>query len=153
MSGLSDYAVSIVAIVGAAALAAFVSYKSELSPAVKGATALIIAATVAIPIGELISSLTLSPPSIEDFVGEESYEYEAVGREAFEKGVALLIAERYGLDEGGVRVRCAGFDFESMTAERIEVILSGKAIGGDFSAIESYISSLGIGECNVEIEI
>ena len=152
MSGLSDYAVSIVVIVGTMALATFLSYKGELAPTERCAAAIIVAATAILPIGELISSITVTPPTVEDFIGGE-LEYEAVGEGAFCDGVTLLIAEKYGLKQEEVRVAVEGFSFEAMRAERITVILSGGAVIADAPAIESYISSLEIGECTVEIEI
>lgn len=152
MSALSEYAAGILAIVAAAALATFVSYKSELASSERCAAAIIIAATAIIPIGKLISSISVAPPRVEDFIGD-GLEYEKVGEEAFSDGLSLLIAEKYGLDREGVRVAVVDFSFEQMRAKRITVILSGKAVIADAPSIESYISSLGIGECIVEIEI
>lgn len=152
MSEIREYIFGVVAIFATLTLAAFVSYKSELGTSVKAACSLIVAAAVALPLCGIISDAVISLPEIEDFIQEGAPEYEQVGKDAFEGGICRLIGEKFGLD-GGVRVVVTGFDFNTMSAEHIEVILSDRAVLADAPAIESYISSLGIGECRVEIEI
>ena len=80
-------------------------------------------------------------------------EYIKVAEEAFERGLEEHIREKYSLSEGTVTVHCYGFDFSAMRAERITVLLSGKAALSDYKAMERYLESLSLGECEVEIEI
>lgn len=80
-------------------------------------------------------------------------EYLKVAEAAFEAGIAEHISEKYSLPGESVTVRCYGFDLSAMRADSINVLLSGKAATADYKAIEKYIESLGLGECDVEIEI
>ena len=85
--------------------------------------------------------------------GEIDSEYTALLEEAFTDGIRSCVAEKYSLDKADVRVRVYGFDSSRLSAERIRVILSGGAIIADYKAVEKYLNSLGLGECDVEIEI
>ncbi len=86
-------------------------------------------------------------------VGDYSEDYKSVAEEAFCEGVGRLISEKYGLKREAVFVLAEGFDFESMSAEKIRVILSDTAAFADYKGIEKYINEQGLGRCNVEIEI
>lgn len=80
-------------------------------------------------------------------------EYEGVLEESFADGVALAVAEKFSLERENIRVDLRNFDVESMSAERIRVTLSGVAALADYKAVEKYLNSLDLGECDVEIEI
>ena len=63
------------------------------------------------------------------------------------------MAEKFSLDRENIRVRLYGFDKDSLTADRIRVILSGGAALADYKAVEKYVDGLGVGDCDVEIEL
>lgn len=79
--------------------------------------------------------------------------YAETAEEAFAEGIALAVADEFSLSRDNIRVRLRGFDFETMTCEKIGVILSGSAAVSDYKAIERYINKMEIGVCEVEIEI
>lgn len=87
----------------------------------------------------------------------ESYEIESGYGEmlesAFAEGVERAVAEKFSLDREHIRARVYGFDSEKLWAEKIRVTLSGTAALADYKAVEKYLNSLGIGECELEIEI
>ena len=80
-------------------------------------------------------------------------EYGEVTREAVERGLAQEIEGEFSLPEGSVAVRCSGFSFNEMRAERIRVTLSLSAASADPRRIEKYVNSLEMGECEVSFEI
>lgn len=71
--------------------------------------------------------------------------------DALAKGVARSISQEFSLKTEDISVRLFAFDKESMTAESIEVILSGSAVTADYRAIEGFVNEMNIGECRVEI--
>ena len=79
--------------------------------------------------------------------------YLGVVEESFADGIALAVAEKFSLDRDNIRVSLRNFDIENMSAERIRVTLSGVAALADYKAVERYVNSLDLGECDVEIEI
>jgi hypothetical protein len=76
---------------------------------------------------------------------------EPILEEALADGIARSVAEKFSLKTGDISVRLFGFDAKKMSAEVIEIILSGNAVTADFRQIESYINEMNIGECRVEI--
>ena len=74
---------------------------------------------------------------------------------AFEDGVAEYISDKYRVDRQFVRVNADGFDISTLTAERIYVTLSGRALLLDYKRIESEVAeefTVG-GECEVLFEL
>ena len=97
-----------------------------------------------------LDSLTegINPPEISIENG-----YISVAEETFAKGICSAVAEKFSLNKENIRVRISGFDFKKMKAENIQIYLSGKGVLGDYRGIESYVNSLEMGECQVEIEL
>lgn len=152
MNDLGAYISGVVGVCAVISLAGFVSYRGELDRAVKGALAVIMLAVIVLPLRGL-SSHVLPDFSADGFLPEGDAEYETVGREAFEEGIRLAIAEKFGIDKEDITVTAVGYDFSSMRAQRIRVLLSGSAVTADARLIRSYITEQGLGECEVEIEI
>ena len=100
-------------------------------------------------LGVDLSDITL--PTLPD--SEISEEYSGYVREAFESGIAMAVADRFGLDESNIRVKVTGFDSQMMRAESIRISLSGVAALSDYRAIRDYINNMKIGECTVETDI
>ena len=80
-------------------------------------------------------------------------EHSAILEDAFAEGVSAALSDKFSFDRNDVRVRVYGFDSKNLRAERIRIILSGTAALCDYKAVERYIGGLGLGECEVEIEI
>lgn len=108
-----------------------------------------------------VTLLPLSDISPQDFDFGETVtpegigdgEYERVAEEAFASGILRLVTEKYSLREENVRVMVEDFDFASMRAGKIRIILSGSAVFSDYKGIEKYINECNMGECSVEVEI
>jgi hypothetical protein len=90
------------------------------------------------------------PSLSEEWEGEELSAY---AEEAFCRGITLAICEEFSLSAEDISVRSFGFDYEKMSAEKIRVILSGRAAFASSRAVESFVNKMKIGECRVEVEI
>ena len=71
--------------------------------------------------------------------------------DALSTGIARSIADEFSLKIENISVNLFDFDKESMTAGRIEIILSGSAVTADYRLIEAFVNEMNIGECRVEI--
>ena len=71
--------------------------------------------------------------------------------DALATGIARSVSDEFSLKRENISVRLFDFDKESMTAGRIEIILSGSAVTADYRLIESFVNEMNIGECRVEI--
>lgn len=151
---MSQHFALVFAVAFAAAAASFVSYDGGKSPAVRGAIAIVLLLAVSQPIAAFAAELgELRAPTFSGFDAEGEGEYEETSREAFSEGVVKLIAEEFSVSEKNISVKIEGFDFESMTAEKIFVTLYGAAALRDPEAIEKFITDCGLGECYAEIGI
>lgn len=72
--------------------------------------------------------------------------------EPFADGVKKLVCQRYSIDEDEVRVHVFGLDAANMRAERIVVVLRGRAVLSDLRGIRSAVEDAGLGKCEVKIE-
>ena len=79
--------------------------------------------------------------------------YEKVADEAFVSGIVGAIAEEFHLSKSEIAVTLVAFSTKEMRAEKIHVLLSGKAILADTRAIERYLEDSGLGECEVKIYV
>lgn len=152
MTGFFSYALGALGICALTALAGFISYRGNADGAAKGALAVILLFSLVSAFSSIDFDFSFDI-SGEQFLPEGGGEYERVGREALEAGIRRLIADRYSLPEENISVRAEGYDFSAMRAERIFVLLSGRAVYADARAIKNYISEQGLGECEVDIEI
>lgn len=129
-------------------------YKEKGEFGEKQALAVLLAFSLASPLPSLFSGgveLPLPPDFSGDGFGEG--EYVEVTREAFESGIREEIADKFSLNEDSVTVRCSGFSFNEMKADKITVLLSLSSAGVDPRRIEEYVRGLEIGECEVRFEI
>ena len=136
------------------AVCGILSYKGRESGAMRFAFATLLVYVTLTPILSLIHSeggLRLPDHGFdpEDY----SKDYYNVAQSAFCDGIERLICEEYALDADEVRVGAVGFSFEYMRAEKIEIVLSGKAALADRVGIEKFVNKQGFGACEVEIEI
>lgn len=152
MNEFFNYALGAVGICALVALAGFVSYRGSTDGAAKAALAVIMLFSLVMPLSSMKFDFSIDI-SGEELLPEGGGEHERVGREAFESGICRLISERYSLSEENISVRAEGYDFSTMRAERIFVLLSGRAAAADARAIKNYITEQGLGECEVDIEI
>ena len=109
--------------------------------------------TTVTPVAALVSSGDLSSLLISREYEKIEGEYSLVAEEAFADGVRRAVCDKFSVDEECVRIMIYGFDFANMRADRIKVILSGRAVILDCKKIEKYLDGLDIGDCEVDIEI
>lgn len=83
--------------------------------------------------------------------GEHIYREDA--KEAFEEGISAAVSAEFSLDAGEVRAVLHGFDFQNMSAESVQILLSGKSAFSNIEKIKKYVSELGLGDCEVLIEL
>ena len=140
--------VGIVAAVGGALL-----YDGEREGASRTAISLILLLAAVAPVAAFVSQLSFTAPTLPDLPTIEDGEYTDVAREAFCDGIRTLLSEKFSLSEDCFAVKCEGFDFTSMRAERLTVTLRGAALRCDPLAVEKFINSYEIGVCHAEIGI
>ena len=150
---MGEYFTGVFAVLAVVLFCGFISYRRKRSSAARMALSILIIHTVLMPLGSIASgdlSFDIEAPDPDTFEGGD---YAEVAREAFCEGISKLIAEEFSLDAKNISVYATGFEFSSMRAERISVLLSGRAAFADPSAIEKYINGLDVGRCECEIEI
>lgn len=85
--------------------------------------------------------------------GGEGGLYAEVGEDAFAEGILAAVEKEFSVPRSQMSVRVIGFDFASMRAERIVLLLRLRGAHADPARIEKYITEAGLGECEVELEI
>lgn len=150
---MGEYAIAVFAVSAVVSVLGYFAYRK--SAAVASALAVLILYAVLAPVIEYLAKFDVNDiySEIEGASGEYGEEYIAVTRDALSDGIRRLVCEKYSLSVENVRVLLEGFDFDSMKAERIRIILSGKAITADRLGIAEYINKYEWGRCEVEIEI
>jgi hypothetical protein len=76
---------------------------------------------------------------------------DALLEDAVSRGVKSAVTSEFGIRGEDISVRLFGFERETMTAEHIEIILSGAAVTADYRMVESFVNKMEIGETRVEI--
>lgn len=150
---MSEYAISVFAICLVGGICLMLSHGQGKAESL--AVGIIILWVILSPLGESLSYF--DPDGWLDGIEIPDYESEselgAVIEDAFAKGIGRAVAERFSLDTENIRVRLYGFDKDNLRAEKIRIILSGRAALADYKAVEKYIDEMDLGECDVEIEI
>lgn len=150
---MSAYIGLIISVGIVAAIGGGLLYDGEREGASRGAISVILLLATIAPVAAFVSQLSLKAPTLPDLPAAEDGEYTEVAREAFCDGIRTLLSENYSLSEDCFAVKCEGFDFTSMRAERLTVTLRGAAVRCDPLAVEKFINSYEIGDCHAEIGI
>ena len=152
-----EYLISVVVMSATLGFISYASYPSGSERAVKFATSVLLLYTVLTPIVAIVGELDNN--GFESVLGdtgtvkpEEDGAYLEVAEESFKEGIRKLLFTKYGIKEDDVKVRVYGFDFKTMSAEKIKVILSGNEVFADWRGISAYISGSGLGECEVVLD-
>lgn len=147
---MSEYAIGVFVISAVVGICSHISYKGKSDPS-KLALAIVLLYVVVSPIADMTLSGSLIGAEYDPSIIGDGYE--VVAEQAFSEGILAAVADEFSLDKENLRVEIDGFDFEKMRAERIRVILSGRAAFADHKGIEKYINGLDRGVCECEIEI
>ena len=149
---MTEYLTAIATVMAVTVVLGGVAYKGRRDISMKVAFSVLITYTVLMPIAGG-DSFDVKLPEIEIDPSIAVDEYRRVCEDAFCDGIGRMISEKYGLVREDILVRAEGFDFESMSAERVVVILCGRAAMADRYSIEKYVSDEGLGRCEVEIRL
>lgn len=151
---MSGYFLTVVSVGVASAVAGALIYDPERASASRTAISIILLLAVSAPLVGIVSELgSVKIPEIPESGVVDGGEYERVAEEAFSRGIAAMLADRYSFGEECFSVKVTGFRFLDMRAETINVTLTGAAVRCDPLAVEKYINSYGIGDCHAEIGI
>ena len=154
---MTGYLGTLIAVGAVVAFSGFVSYAGESEKTVKSAIGVILLSALIFPILALLNSIStidingIFDTSFEDAAVEDSLYYKTA-EENFALGVERLICEELGISFDDVLVYLSGFDMVSMRAEKITIILSGKAVYADYRRVVETIRAEGLGECEVKLE-
>ena len=150
---MSEYFISVFAICACLGILGLISY-DEKNTAERFAFGIILLYVVLSPIADVIGEIDAEDFSIEKY--EASFNesgYSEVGEAALCEGIGKAIADEFSLREEDVSVFLRGFDFNEMRCESVEILLSGGAALSDSRAVKSFVEKMGVGKCEVEIEI
>jgi hypothetical protein len=150
---LREYIASLICAAAILAVLSVLSYKYDSDAGRRAAFAVLIIWITLVPLAKHINKNEISFPTFDTDMSEYKEEYKSVAENAFTDGVKAMICEKFSLESDLVDVRVYGFDFEKMKAERIKVLLSGKAAAASYKDIEEYVEDSRLGECDAEIEI
>ena len=153
---MAEYLVSVVVMSAILGIISYLSYGDSGGSAMRIAASVLLIYTALVPILTFINEGQSGKlDAIFDIDTEENLilgeEYVKVAEEAFRDGISKLIFTKYGINEKNCDVYTFGFDFETMRAERIRVVLRGSDAFADLRGIESYINGLSLGECEVTV--
>lgn len=151
---MKEYLICVVLITALAALVSHFLSGTDAAGYGKLALGIVLLWAVLSPLVSLLSALPALPslPELPEGDTDEPL-YEVYAEEGFCKGIARAVAEKFSLSEELISVRAEGFRVSDMQAEKICVLLRGKAVFADSAAIAAFVEGEGLGECEVEIEI
>ena len=150
---MREYIASLICTAAILAILSVLSYKYDSDVGRRAAFAVLIIWITLVPLVKHINKNEISFPTFDTDMSEYKEEYKSIAENAFTDGVKAMICEKFSLESDLVDVRVYGFDFEKMKAERIKVLLSGKAAAASYKDIEKYVEDSRLGECDAEIEI
>ncbi len=107
------------------------------------------------PVVSAVGNIDFDDYIFDDEIYDENIDggYSEVAEKSFARGIERAVEDKFYLDRGTVRVSVEGFSFEEMRAQTIKVTLLKGALWADYQAVEGYVNSMEIGECEVDIEI
>ena len=154
---MNVYLASLIATSALVGISSYISFSDTGGGTVRTALSLIIICTVINPVVSLVREverLEIGEYELEEFIPEiNESEFGKNAKDAFEDGVKKFICEKFSLNDSEVRVVLIGFDTINMKTEKIKVTLYGDGAYSDLRGIAYEISSLGVGECEVEIGV
>ena len=134
------------------ALASFVTYDSERLRESRFALAVILFASLSLPLVSAVKGISDIDFDYSYEIGPSSAVTEAV-EDAFSLGIAQAVRDEFSIKKDDISVTVGGFDSEKMRAVSIFVTLSGRAAFMDLGAIEDFVDGLGLGKCVLEVSL
>ena len=152
-----EYLSMLISIGAVAALSTFAFWGDAGDKTFRSILSLVVIYTAASPTLALVGEICKSDFEIGSYVEENiditETEIYSAGEKAFREGVREYVSLQFDIEKENITVQVKNFDLEKMKAEKINIILSGKAIVKDAAAIESSVFNAGLGECEVDISV
>lgn len=155
---LVEYYLSALIMCAVSGVAVHLSYDKKREGSIRLASGILIFFLLLSPLPTALRALTkldtdelFDTPALDGV--SDNTELADVAREAYCEGIKRLLSEQFGIEASACEVFAYGFDFETMSATRVKIILRGKGVFADYRRIESYITEQGLGECEVELLI
>lgn len=154
---MSQYLTSLILVSALVGICSYISYGEREEKAAKGIMALILVCVTVSPLVSLVSSAVtdgfyLNGENIPEIpIGDTDFAENA--EEAFSRGIKSFLKEEFSVADGDSEVLLFGFDSIEMKAEKIKIILKGKAALADNRAITEKINEMNIGKCEVELYV
>ena len=139
----------IISMLATVALASFASYDPERERSMRGVLGIILFASLIAPVVNSLKSFSSGLSEYETYIPEEIGS--SVLEESVEDGIRKAVASEFSLHEKNVCVECVGFNKNDLKAEKIRVILSGRAVLSDIPSIKKYVNGMGLGDCETEV--
>lgn len=152
---MNDYLCGLIAISALVGISSYLSYGERQDKALRAASLLIlVCVAVSVPVAFIKENpnFDFSDISISDLVIEDT-QLGKDAREAFCDGVAEFVSSEFSIPKEEIEVVAFDFDLGAMRAERIKVILSGRAVLADNRAVAAAVKDAGLGECEVELNV
>ena len=152
-----EYVLGLVAISSIVGMCSFISYGDAEDRYLKMAASLLIVYSMVLPVVTLVRDAFQYdfyvdlPDSVADSINDTQLSDDAEA--AFCEGIKKYICADFSLSSDEVSVKAFGFDVINMRAEKIKVILRGRAVLADNRAIAEEIVASGLGECEVELSV
>ena len=151
---MNEYFISVFVICTVTGILGLLSYNNK-NGAERAALGIILLFVVLSPISEIITSFNsedFDPENILADMQPETGLSEALAA-ALCDGICRAVGEEFSLDDGELTATVYGFDVKNMKAEKIRILLTGRAALSDSKAIKEFVEKMEVGECEVRIEL
>lgn len=141
-------------LVTVASAAGLIAYRGGGSTAERAAISIVILSCTVCPLADAVRNTEIRLPNIQTY--PEDLRYNETLGEALADGIAAALCEKFGIEDENIRVAVRGFEPESVTVERVTVILRGKALLTRVEDVKRYVKEIMSTEediCVVEIEL
>ncbi len=151
---MSAYFVSVFGICVCVGALGLLSYNDK-NAAQRCALGVILLYVVLSPVARVIGEIDSDDFNLERLTSEIEIGsgYSEVTEAAVCDGICRATSAEFSFSDEDISVKLYGFDFEEMRAEKVRVLLSGRAALSDTKAVKKYIDEMGVGECEIEIRL
>ena len=153
MSELREYFVVLIAAAFVSTLGAALCHE-KFKSAQQTLLGILLLFCILSPLPELIGDVRLKLEGVAapDIPNVEDGAYYEAAELALCRGITLALADKFDLSEKSISVTLLSFNLESMSAERIHIILGEGARVVDHRALREYTEENFGGRCSVEIK-
>ena len=151
---MNEYFIKVFVICTVSGILGLLSYNNK-NGAERAALGVVLLFVVLSPLVDAISSFDegkFDPEELISDIQPETGLYD-VGAAALCDGICRAIGQEFSLDDGEITATAYGFDIKRMKAEKIRILLTGRAAFADCKAIKEFVEKMEVGECEVGIEI